>query len=325
MNRSLLAASLSAALLLPASAGASTVSSTSRPSDIDLTTYQAAPGVADVTLTANNQWTDAAQTLTAGTGCTDLGTGTVSCPPTSDVVVNLRGGNDTFTNTFYWYKLFVHGNGGADTLSGNGNYTEIWGDGGADHIDVKANSPSVAHGGTGADEIRGGFPQGNGTSLDGGDGPDLVVGNSNQDSAVHGDAGNDELFSVRGVLSYLEGGANADVMVSLGTVDPAFLGTVNFQGGDGPDIIQGGPTVDVGDAGRGADIVNVYDGATEGVRRDKVACGPGIDTLYADTNDVINPDCETVVYGPAPDLPKVDAAKAHLAEAFPDTPQSYTP
>jgi Ca2+-binding RTX toxin-like protein len=317
MHRSLLAAaSLSAALLLPAAAGASTVSYDPGTGPVGSTTFQAAPGAVDVTLTSNNRWTDAAQTLTAGAGCTDLGTGTVSCPATSDVVANLRGGDDTFTNTFYWYGLTVHGNGGDDTLSGNGNQTTLYGDGGADHIDVKANARSYAYGGNGPDEIRGGFPQGNGTSLDGGPGADLVVGNSNDDRTITGGDGADQLFNIRAVAAELDGGAGADTIISIGTVRFGY-GTITIDGGDGPDTIVGGRGHDVVDAGIGRDTIDV----TEATSPDTVTCGAGVDTVYADATDTIAADCENVFYSAAPALPAVDAAKAHLSAAFPDTPQ----
>ncbi len=318
MHRSLLAAPLAAALLLPAAAGASTVSSAPT-SGIDLTTFQAGPGPSNATLTANNAWTDSAQTLTAGANCTDDGAGTVSCPPTSDVEVYLRNAADTFTNTFYWYKLAVHGGGGADRLSGNGSATEIWGDGGPDRIDVRSNGTATGHGGTGADEIRGNFPQGNGAAIDGGDGADLLVGNSNNDKTVNGDAGQDQLFEIRGVSGTLDGGANADTLVRIGT---SFIaGTITLNGGDGPDTIQGAKGKDVVSGGKGADVIAVSGDTSV----DEVSCGGGVDTVYADATDVVASDCESVTIGAAPALPAVDAAKAHLAAAFPDTPQTPSP
>ncbi|HET6508544.1 MAG TPA: hypothetical protein VFG42_17260 [Baekduia sp.] len=317
MNRLLLAATFSAALLLPASAGASTVSSTQVSGSVYSTTFQAGPGRSDVTLAGNGRtWSDAAQTLTAGANCS--GGPVVTCPQ-GDAEVFFRGGNDRLTNTFSFFGVKVHGGGGADTISANGNTTEVWGDNGADHLDVQANGTSLAHGGAGADEIRGGFPNGNGTKLDGGDGPDLVVGNSLDDKLIEGDDGRDQLFSVVGLSSTLDGGPKADTLVSLGTGNPAFLGTVTMNGGDGPDTIKGGPTADVFDGGNGADVIDVYDGDPS-ARADRGTCGPGNDTVYADPTDTIGADCETVVYGPAPDLPAVDAAIAHLHAAFPDTP-----
>jgi Ca2+-binding RTX toxin-like protein len=323
MNRSLLAASVSAALLLPASAGASTVSSAPVSGSVYFTTFQAGPGPSDVTLTANGTaWSDAAQTLTAGANCT--GSGPVTCPP-GDAEVFFRGGADRLTNTFSFFGLKVHGAGGNDTISANGNQTEVWGDNGADHLNVDANGTSLAHGGIGADEIRGGFPHGNGTKLDGGDGPDLVVGNSLSDQQVNGDDGADQLFSVLGLSSYLDGGIGADTLISLGAGNPAFLGTVSLTGGDGPDTIKGGPTTDIFNGGKGADVIDVYDGVPD-ARADKGHCGPGIDTIYADATDVVDTtDCETIVNAPAPALPAVDAAIAHLTAAFPDTPLTYTP
>jgi RTX calcium-binding nonapeptide repeat (4 copies) len=322
MNRSLLAASVTAALLLPASAGASTVSSAPVSGSIYFTTFQAGPGPSDVTLAGNGRtWSDAAQTLTAGANCS--GSPVVTCPQ-GDAEVFFRGGADRLTNTFSFFGLKVHGAGGNDTITANGNLTEVWGDAGADHVNVDANGTSLAHGGLGADELRGGFPHGNGTKLDGGDGPDLVVGNSLNDKLVEGDDGLDQLFSVLGLTGLLDGGLKADTLVSLGAGNPAFLGTITLNGGDGPDTIQGGPTTDVFDGGNGADVIDVYDGDPS-ARADNGVCGPGIDTVYADATDTIGADCENVIAGPAPALPAVDAAIAHLTAAFPDTPLTYTP
>jgi hypothetical protein len=45
-------------------------------------------------------------------------------------------------------------------------------------------------------------------------------------------------------------------------------------------------------AGSGNDIVNVRDG----VRAETVSCGSGADVVYADANDTVLPDCETVLF-----------------------------
>lgn len=314
MNRSLLAASVSAALLLPASAGASTVSS-AVVDGFQTTTFQAGPGLSDATLTSADEWSDAVQPLNAGPGCT-AGVDTVTCPG-GTVNVFFRGANDRFTNTFSFSNLRIHGAGGADTITANGSDTQAWGDGGSDYIDVNSNSTTTAYGGAGADDLR---ARGSGAHLEGGDGADLVVGQTGVDKVLDGDAGADQVIEVLGFYGNLDGGAGADTLVSLGA---GFLarGTVTMLGGDGPDTIQGSAaTADQVDAGIGRDVVNVSDGNP--LRVDTVACGAGNDWVYADATDTVAADCEHVVRGPAPDLPAVDAALAHLASAFPDVPQA---
>lgn len=318
MNRSLLAVSVFAALLIPASAEASTVSATGA-APYTSVLFQAGPGPSDVTLTssgvfASDIWSDAAQTLTAGAGCT-AGVGSVTCPYGS-VQVNFRNANDRFTNTLSFSDLTIHGNGGADTITANGESTWAYGDGGSDTIDVNSNGTTRAFGGTGADDLR---ARGGGAEMDGGDGTDLVVGQSGVDKSIAGGAGADQVFSVLGFASNLDGGPGNDTIVSLGAGFHTH-GTVNILGGDGADTIQGSAaTTDQVDAGIGKDVIDVYDGNT--IMIDTVTCGPNVDWVYADATDTVAADCEHVVRGPAPDLPAVDAAKAHLAEAFPDAPQ----
>ena len=62
-----------------------------------------------------------------------------------------------------------------------------------------------------------------------------------------------------------------------------------LAGGDGDDVIEGGLGADTLDGGPGTDEMRSRDGLS-----DMVACGPGTDTVYADTVDEVDADCESV-------------------------------
>jgi Ca2+-binding RTX toxin-like protein len=309
MLRSLLIASSAAALALPAAAGASTIDATP-PTGFAAITFLAGPGDSDLTLASGNNWTDAAQTLTGTGGCT--GAPVVHCP-NGNATITFRGGDDRFTNAFSFYDLTIDGNGGDDTIVANGNHTTASGGIGDDTIDVNANGSPTGHGGSGDDELRGGYPSSAATTLTGDADDDLVVGNSNSDTLTGG-SGNDQLFSARGNAGSADGGAGDDVIVNLATA--VIPGSFTELGNNGDDTIAGGRWTDIVKAGNGDDVVDVSGDATT----DKVSCGRGDDTVYADAGDVIGDDCETVLAGPAPDLPAKDAALAHLTAAFPTTP-----
>ena len=51
-----------------------------------------------------------------------------------------------------------------------------------------------------------------------------------------------------------------------------------------------------------------------------MTCGDGRDTVYADADDTVAADCEKVRRGPAPELPGLPTAIAHLEETYPDSP-----
>jgi hypothetical protein len=59
-----------------------------------------------------------------------------------------------------------------------------------------------------------------------------------------------------------------------------------IDGGDGDDVIRGGGGEDCLSGEQGDDIIDARDGGA-----DKVECGPGIDTVLADPQDVVS-DCE---------------------------------
>jgi Ca2+-binding RTX toxin-like protein len=311
MLRSLLIASSAAALALPAAAGASTIDATP-PTGFAAITFLAGPGDSDLTLASGNNWTDAAQTLTGTGGCT--GSPVVHCP-NGNATITFRGGNDRFTNAFYFYDLSIDGKGGNDTIVANGAHTTATGGAGDDTIDISANGSPTGSGGAGNDQLRGGYPSNAATTLSGEGDDDLVVGNSNNDTLTGGN-GADQLFSAHGNAGTADGGAGDDVIVNLATA--TIPGTFAETGSGGDDTIVGGRWTDIVKAGNDDDVIDVSGDAATAT--DKVSCGRGVDTVYADAGDVIGDDCETILPGPAPDLPVVDAALAHLAAAFPTTP-----
>lgn len=63
-----------------------------------------------------------------------------------------------------------------------------------------------------------------------------------------------------------------------------------LQGMGGHDHLTGGIGRDVLNGGSGSDRIVSRDG-----HRDRIACGPGTDTVLADLRDVVSGDCETVV------------------------------
>ena len=312
MHRSLLVASLAAALALPASAGASTVSAVPEPgTSFFTTTFTAASGPASNATLTGTTWTDAGQTLTAGANCASAA-GAVTCPA-GNAIVELAGGADRFTNSFYAFDLTVRGRGGDDTITANGNATRVSGGAGEDTLDLRANGGPTGDGDGGDDALRGGYPTNFAAVLNGGADDDLVVGGSHRDTLTGG-GGEDQIFTVWGEDGTASGGKGNDVIVNL-TASTRLPGFFTAKGDGGSDTIVGGRYDDAVEAGPGDDLVDVS--GDEGV--DTVSCGTGDDTVYADAGDTIAADCEDVLAGPAPDLPEVDEAVAHLKAAFPGT------
>jgi hypothetical protein len=87
----------------------------------------------------------------------------------------------------------------------------------------------------------------------------------------------------------IEGGVAGDSVT--GDAGPNTLrggpGDDSLAGGDGDDILDGGSGADVLSGGAGDDIVLARDGET-----DRISCGDGVDSVVADTQDVVASDCE---------------------------------
>jgi Ca2+-binding RTX toxin-like protein len=92
---------------------------------------------------------------------------------------------------------------------------------------------------------------------------------------------------------YLAGGGGNDVIDGRGGNDTILggAGDDKLYGGAGNDVIDGGTGSDHIYGGAGSDTIRATDGM-----KDWVDCGSGRDRAYVDRVDVVNKDCESVVY-----------------------------
>ena len=148
----------------------------------------------------------------------------------------------------------IRGEFGDDELSGRGESDCIVGGGDDDRIDGGSKSDGI-DGENGNDRMRGG------------NGADVIVGQDGRDR-LSGGAGNDEL----------DGDMDAD----------------RIAGGDGNDEIVGETGRDRLSGGKGNDYIDAQDEEREsfGGPADIVRCGPGRDTVKANTYDRVARDCE---------------------------------
>ena len=239
---------------------------------------------------------------------------------------NGGAGNDTLEG--HEGNQVQHGGPGDDVVQGLAGSDQVYGDEGNDTLsgDVrKAAFPDLIDGGPGTDKIEQDWGEDDtplGVTLSGGadDGrpgegddirgveqimafaPGRYVGTEGADrievvqvegpSQFEGGGGDDFLKSSDGA-DRLDGGAGADA------IDGGF-GDDTIVGGAGSDTLQGDhPAGECGiywcRVGSGNDTIDARDG-----ERDSVTCGPGADTVKADSADAVAPDCETVERGNGP-------------------------
>ncbi|HEX6713352.1 MAG TPA: calcium-binding protein [Thermoleophilaceae bacterium] len=150
----------------------------------------------------------------------------------------------------------------------------------------------------GNDRVSGG--RGN-ECIEGGAGSDQLDGSTGSDWLLGG-AGNDHLGGGSGT-DYLYGGAGNDKLIGGTGNDRLFggAGRNKLDGGKGNDRIIGGPSRDYIVAGNGRDVVRAGKGnddinvATAGAPA-KVDCGPGIDTVRINHNELRSiKHCERVL------------------------------
>jgi len=223
----------------------------------------------------------------------------------------------------------LYGGRGADLILGSGGGDYIFGEQGADRL-AGGDGSDVIDGGSDGDELFGGrggdklLPGSGDDRANGGSGRDWLVeiGEGGGDDLIDGGAGprdvavyicrrcsvsldhrpdaggapgGDDLrvedLSTPG--SYFDETAEAPVVfrpgrdVLVGDAGPNIL-----ESGLGPDFLLGQAGKDIMDAGAGPDRVDSADGGF-----DRVSCGSGSDTVYADRADLLA-DCENVT-GPA--------------------------
>jgi WD40 repeat protein len=102
------------------------------------------------------------------------------------------------------------------------------------------------------------------------------------DDRVSSGGGDDRIDTTYG-RDFVDAGPNNDIVYTHGNDDV-------LLGGAGTDFLFPGNGEDVVSGGRGRDWIDV---SRDG-RVDRVRCGPGKDTIYADRADRISRDCETV-------------------------------
>jgi len=285
-----------AALLWAAPAHAADVSVTN-----GILRYTATPGKkSNVTFVETGA---GAVQITAGTGDEDglnpltgcVAGAPVVCSGVQSAAIDAGDMSDRITagyvdtnNTFFGLTSIpavISGGDGNDALDGGGRGDTIDGGPGDDDINGFAGNDSI-RGGDGNDEIT---PNTGTDAVSGGDGIDTVeYGGRTSPSytldgiANDGEAGENDLIGtdVENITSLTSTGVAT--LVGDGRANRLTVegGRGDLTGGDGSDILEGGPL---------DDVIHARDGAP-----DTIICNGGTDTVEADTQDTISPTCEAV-------------------------------
>ena len=149
--------------------------------------------------------------------------------------------------------------------------------------------PDLLAGEKGDDEVR---SLGGKDDVMGGPGNDVIYGGADNDSLI-GDGrdedGNDIIYGGPGDDSNLNGTAGNDV-IHGGPGDDASL-----RGMEGEDVLYGGPGDDKLDGGPSEAVYGgpgeLLPGGGDG-QRDKIYCGEGRDSYFADKEDYVDSSCE---------------------------------
>ncbi|HEX8123645.1 MAG TPA: calcium-binding protein [Solirubrobacteraceae bacterium] len=287
-------------------------------------------------------------TIAEGAGCTEVDADSTVCNAIARVVVNLADGDDTARGfELTAQALTATGGAGNDRIYGGAKDDDLRGGDGNDNLS------GISEGGAGIDRLDGGAEDdtiimgAEGDEVLGGPGADRVTviladtGTINFPPAnlsiTLDDAANDALpgagANVHSDVEHI-GTYMTDLYengVSWSWSDDGFIvdGELTARATDGPNSVWGGSAGDdldplggndVVSAGKGDDTVSTVDGYA-----DRVACGPGTDTVAGDTLDDISDSCETVTrtdVGNANDVPEVpeDAPPSiTLTDAAPGT------
>src|SRR5215218_3759544 len=169
------------------------------------------------------------------------------------------------------------GTEGLDGLAGEKGDDEIRGLGGSDTVLA----------GPGNDTIYGG--PGDEDSLSGEEGNDVLRKGPGEEDSVTGEAGNDVIYNGPGDDdSFISGEAGNDIIYG----GP---GDDKLKGWEGEDVIYGGPGDDKLDGGPSDALFGgpgkLLPGGGDG-QRDKIYCGEGRDSYFADKEDYVDSSCE---------------------------------
>ena len=168
----------------------------------------------------------------------------------------------------------IVGQPGNDVLRGLGGRDCVFGDDGTDRLFGGAGS-DLLFGGLDDDRLRGGA--GN-DRLSGEAGNDRLSGEAGNDR-LSGEAGNDRLSGEAGI-DRIDGGAGNDNLLLGGPANDRLTdrrGTDRFSSGADNDRIDARDSSPLGRHGR-----------------DRISCGDGRDTVFADPLDIVARDCESV-------------------------------
>jgi hypothetical protein len=296
LRSSLLLGALLAALAVPGTASAATVSAAG-----GTLTFTAASGESN-NLTVSVQsglirFEDTGvSSMTAGSGCTTSGAQRVNCVQTAvtGITTDLGDGNDRL-NGGVLLPFSVYGGLGNDQI------TLFAGD-------------DVVDAGPGNDVVDTGWGD---DTIDGGDGADTMSGGAGDDAVVYATRLAGVTVSLDDLANDGASGEGDNVRLSVddvvgGSGNDSFTGDaggndLTGNGGDdvldgagGDDTLDGGAGADSFSGGAGADTLRARDGVLEAV-----VCGSDPDAAEADHDDSADPDCEVVNRDAAPVVPVV--------------------
>lgn len=225
------------------------------------------------------------------TGCASAGAD-YTCTGIQRIVVSLGDGDDVADARTFSGPVALDGGPGNDQLYGGAGADALEGGDGDDVLDGSAGDDALG-GGAGDD------------ALNGGPGADALSGGAGIDAATHvmlapapaatvslNDAADDGLPGEGD--NYLSDIEDVSIL-GQGTVVPSASTLIGNAGpnelvtGAGNDTIVAGAGIDRVTADAGDDTIDVRDGFS-----DRVRCGPGTDSVTADTLDLISADCESV-------------------------------
>ncbi len=231
--------------------------------------------------------------LVLGAGCTGSATA-ATCTGASRLEIDLADRADRMTATAITLPITASGGDSNDAIdTGSGNDTL---DGGAGDDDLDAGSGNdVLRGGDGNDTLA---PNTGTDGVSGGDGIDTVTYGLRVSPsftldgvANDGSAGENDLIGVD--VENVEGAASSGVVTLVGDGRGNHLEVLA-----GPGVITGGEGADVLEGGPGNDMINARDSSP-----DTVICAGGTDSVLADTLDLISPSCENVSVQASPGGP----------------------
>jgi Ca2+-binding RTX toxin-like protein len=194
---------------------------------------------------------------------------------------NVRGVKMTSPcrNKRFGRQIAILGTARGDRITGSNKSDRIFTFAGNDKVSGGRGNECI-EGGLGSDQLDGSngsdwlIGQAGNDQLSGGQGGDWIYGDAGNDKVVGG-TGNDRLWGGKG-RNKLDGGKGND----------------RIYGGPDRDYIVGGNGRDIIKAGKGNDDINV---ATAGARA-KVDCGPGIDTVRVNNNELRSTKhCENIL------------------------------